>query len=417
LRSARLGTKIPARAAVIRLRPLREAPGGETASAPPRDVALVLSGGGVNGVMMELGFLRRIRESPLWPRVGAIFGTSSGALAGCMGALDRLDELERFLLELQPEDTFRPNRLWRLPLLGLHEYALPQTIQERIGHMGELARELASAERELVVIATDVSPGDGHSGGFELAYSSREADPEEMEQAILASAAISALVLPLRVGPRIATDGAWVRNFPLHHAYRRPEVETIVAFRYVARYPQLGSGMLSTLRRRFERFERVPPIRAFIAELREAEERERRGEPAHLPEMLLRLNRAAITRNTMLEEQLADEHDAARSELESLREETAALAARYAGPGRRRQARRAVEDRFAAARLPFGPERPVERITVRGSVAEVSLDPGFRVQQRWPEEAKLALIRRGYDLTDAELRAHEDAPAEAAAEG
>jgi predicted acylesterase/phospholipase RssA len=390
---------------VIRLRPLRRAPDDEIASGPRRDVALVLSGGGVNGVLMELGFLRRIRESSLWPRVGAIYGTSSGALAGCMGALDRLDELERFLLELQPEDTFRPNRLWRLPLLGLHEYALPRTIEERIGDMGDLARELASAERELVVIVTDVSPGDGHSG-FELAYSSRESEPGEMEQAILASAAISALVLPLRVGSRIATDGAWVRNFPLDYAYRRPDVATIVAFRHVARYPQLGSGMLTTLRRRFERFERVPPIRAIIAELREAEERERRGEPAHLPEMLLRLNRAAIVRNTMLEEQLADEHDAARLELESLREETAALAERYAGPGRRRQARRAVEDRFAAARLPFAADRCVRRITVRGSVAEVSLEPGFRVQQRWPEEAKLALIRRGYELTDRELRAH-----------
>ena len=52
-----------------------------------------------------------------------------------------------------------------------------------------------------------------------------------MAQAILASAAISTLVLPLRVGDRIATDGAWTRNFPLAHAYARPEVSMIVAFR------------------------------------------------------------------------------------------------------------------------------------------------------------------------------------------
>jgi predicted acylesterase/phospholipase RssA len=97
-----------------------------------RDVAIVLSGGGVNGVLMELGFLRRVRESELWPRVGLVCGTSAGALAGAMAALDRLDELEDFLLRLQPADTFRPNRLWRLPLLGLHEYVLPQTIAERV---------------------------------------------------------------------------------------------------------------------------------------------------------------------------------------------------------------------------------------------------------------------------------------------
>ena len=86
-----------------------------------RDVAIVLSGGAVNGVLMELGFLQRVRESPLWPRVGWIFGTSAGALAGTMAALDRLDQLERFQLDLRPEDVFRPNRLWRLPLLRTHD--------------------------------------------------------------------------------------------------------------------------------------------------------------------------------------------------------------------------------------------------------------------------------------------------------
>src|SRR5438445_10637322 len=93
-----------------------------------RDVGVVLSGGGVNGVMMELGFLQRLRESVLWPRVAAIFGTSSGALSGAMAALDRLDELEEFLMALQPDETFRPNRLWRLPFLGLHAYVLPTAI-------------------------------------------------------------------------------------------------------------------------------------------------------------------------------------------------------------------------------------------------------------------------------------------------
>ena len=43
-----------------------------------------------------------------------------------------------------------------------------------------------------------------------------------------------------------------------------------------------------------ERFARVPPIRAFVAELREAEARDARGEPAHLPEMILRLTRASM---------------------------------------------------------------------------------------------------------------------------
>src|SRR6266511_3967255 len=279
-----------------------------------RDVAIVLSGGGMNGVLMELGFLQRLRDSPLWPRVGWIFGTSAGALAGTLAALDRLDDLERFLLELQPEETFRPNRLWTLPLLGLHEYALPKTIASRFGGLEELARDLCEAEIELVVCATDATPADETLDVryYELVYSSRHTEPAELAQAVLASAAISALVLPVRVGDRIATDGAWVRNYPLAHAYRRPGVRQIVAFRYVPRYPAIGASGLRRLRERLERFE--------------------------------------------------------------------------------------------TARFPFRHYRAIPRITVRGSVEEVSLEPGFRDQRPWTVEAKRELIERGYALADAELR-------------
>ena len=65
------------------------------ATSMERDVAVVLSGGAVNGVLMELGFLQAAaRDATLWPRIGWIYGTSSGALAGTMAALDRLDDLE-----------------------------------------------------------------------------------------------------------------------------------------------------------------------------------------------------------------------------------------------------------------------------------------------------------------------------------
>src|SRR2546423_6457901 len=206
-----------------------------------RDVAVVLSGGAVNGVLMELGFLKRLRESDLWPRVGWIYGTSSGALSGTMAALERLDDLEDFMLRLQPDETFRPHSLWRLPFLGSHDYRLPETVAERIGDLVPLARELAAAPIEMTVVATDVTD-DVHGTGphaYELTYSSRTTPPEEMAQAILASAAISVLVLPRRVGDRIATDGAWVRNFPLAHAYAQPGVELIVSFRYLPTYPRM----------------------------------------------------------------------------------------------------------------------------------------------------------------------------------
>jgi NTE family protein len=379
-----------------------------------RDVALVLSGGGMNGVLMELGFLQRIRESSYWPRVGWIFGTSAGALAGSLAAVDRLDDLERFLLALRPEETFRPHRLWQLPLLGLHDYALPRTIDERIGDRVALARDLATAEIELVVVATDVTDDADEEGTNprELAYSSRETPPEVFAEAVLASAAISALVLPLRVGDRIATDGGWVRNYPLGYAYDHPEVETIIGFRYLPRYPPIGAAGLARLRRRLERFQRVPPIRGFIAELARAEERAARGEPAHLVDMIVRLMRVSILRNNALEERFADEKDQSIRELETLRDDVLGLVQKHVrGSGRRERLGRAVADRFAAARFPFRHDRLVPRITVHASVGEISLDPGFRNQSPWTEDAKRALITRGYELAGRELGSYGEAVA------
>ena len=364
-----------------------------------RDVAIVLSGGGMNAMLLELGFLKRLRESSLWPRIGWIYGTSAGALAGTMAALDRLDELEELALGLQPRDIFRPQRLWRLPLNGLHEYALPETIAERLLDPLDLANSLADAPIEVVVFATDVS--EGEDGTYELTYSSRETPPETMARAVLASAAITALVLPLPVGDRIATDGGWVRNFPLVAALDRPEVELVVAFRYVPRYPHLGVEALARLRRRLHRFRAVPPVRAFMAELDEAEARERRGEPIHLGDMMIRLMRVAIQHNTALEERLVNEREDAIRELESLRADLVTIAAENARPGRRSRAAQAVEERFARTALP----RSVKRITVRGSGGAESLEQSFRGTREWTEHAKRGLIARGYAAADAELQA------------
>lgn len=366
-----------------------------------RDVAIVLSGGGVNGVLLELGFLRRLRESALWPRVGAIYGTSAGALTGTMAALDRLDELEEFTLGLQPRDIFAPQRLWQLPLNGLHHYALPGTIAERLDDPLELAQTLRGAAIEVLVFTTDVSEREETS--YELVHSSHETPPETMAQAVLASAAISALVLPLPVADRIATDGGWVRNFPLGCALERPGVELVVAFRHVPRYPRVGAEPLVRLRGRLQKFRAVPPVRALIAQLDEAEARERRGEPVHLGDMLVRLMRVAIQRNTALEERLAAERDAACSELDSLRADLVALAREHARPGRRGRAQRAVEERFARTTLP----RNVPRIVVRGIAGPDGLEQGFRGSPEWTEHAKRALIARGWEAADAELRAYD----------
>ena len=370
-----------------------------------RDVAVVLSGGAVNGVLMELGFLKRLRESPLWPRVGWIYGTSAGALCGTMAALDRLDDLERFMLALQPEDAFRAHSLWRMPLLGSHDYRLPDTVTARLGDIADTARELEHAPIEVVVFATDVTDAVPRGGrhAYELAYSSHTTPPEIMAQAVLASAAVSSLVLPRPIGDRIATDGAWVRNFPLGHAYAEPGVELIVSFRYVPSYPRFSAAWLTTLRRRLQRFPKIPPLRALVDELREAEERDARGEPAHWGDMLVRLMRVAVLQNTEVEERVAREKDESLAELAALRADVTRIVRSEGGRHGERIAR-AVDERFAGAKFPFLGDRLIPRVAVSGSAGELSLETGLRHPKPWTEDAKRELIARGYALLDEELR-------------
>lgn len=374
-----------------------------------RDVALVLSGGGMNGILLELGFLKRLRESPLWARVGWIYGTSAGALAGALAALDRVDDLEAFCMELQPDETFRPHRLWQLPFEGLHDYTLPETIAARVEPAESLAEKLREAPVELVVCVTDVTnTEDGDADhAFERVYSSRTTPPDVMGQALIASAAISALVLPLRVGEVIGTDGGWVRNFPLGHAVENPDVSEIAGFRYVSNHQRSQGDNLARLRRRLEPFRAVPPVRAIIGELQEAEARQLRGEPPHLADMIVRLMRIAVARNTSLEERSAHDRDASVRELAALRRDAVEIARRNAAPWRRGAAAAEIEARFAAARFPFRHDRALPTMIVRGDAGAHALDSSFRAGMTWPEEAKRAIVRRGFELTDAALRRRE----------
>ena len=370
-----------------------------------RDVAIVLSGGGMNGLLLELGFLQCLRTSPLWPRIGWIYGTSAGALAGTMAALDRLDDLDSFCMRLRPEETFRPHRLWQLPLTGLHDYALPETIADQLEPVEQLAEGLSASPIELVVCVTDVSSADDETDGhaFERVYGARATPPSEMAQAVLASAAISALVLPVRVGDLIGTDGGWVRNFPLGHAYENLEVRAIVGFRYLAQYPAATTDNLVRLRNRLERFRAVPPVRALIGELERAEARQARGEPPHLADMVARLTRVAISRNTTLEERSAAEKDRSVHELRDLRRDVIELAVRNALPGRRRRVRAELERRFAAARFPFRHDRVLPTLLVRAEAGPISLDSSFKAGLEWRDDTKRALILRGHALADEAL--------------
>ena len=195
-------------------------------------------------------------------------------------------------------------------------------------------------------------------------------------------------------------------------------------------------AFLERTRERLERFRAVPPARALLAEVRLAQERASRGEPAHYGEMIARLMRVAFARNAVLDERLAQERETSVAELRRLRDEVISTAVAAASPWRRRRLRSELDrlfqvdvdppqpgrlrrarsitvrligytpglDRlFNAARFPFRHDRHVPTLIVRSTAGDDSLDPTFR-SGSWPEERKRALIERGYRLADDALR-------------
>jgi predicted acylesterase/phospholipase RssA len=241
---------------------------------------------------------------------------------------------------------------------------------------------------------------------FELVYSSRTSSAEEFARGVLASSAVSALVLPVVVDGRVATDGGWVRNYPLLAAYERAEVELIVSFRYEPRYPLFGTGSLAAAVARLRRYSRLPAARRLVAELEEAADREARGEPAHLVDTLARLSRVAIGRNTAVEELTARDRECSVAELHALRADIRALIEQGVPDGLERdELLAAVEARFASAAFPFAHDRVIPRITVAGTSGEVHLGTGWRTQVPWTDSNKRTLIDRGYGLTNAQFEA------------
>ena len=248
----------------------------------------------------------------------------------------------------------------QLPFAGLHDYALPETIAERLQPIEQIAAEAAGSPIELVVCVTDVRDVDhDEQDAFERVYSSRTTAPEVMAKAVLASAAISALVLPLRIEDVIGTDGGWVRNFPLGHAYDNAEVMEIVGFRYMSQARRPSPENLQRLRR-LEPFPAVPPVRALIGEVRAAEETQERGEPPHLADMILRLMRVTVARNTDSGCAPPPRKDASVRELAALRNRSS-RSVRHRGAlaaARRRRGRAALRGRPLS--VPARPGAPAD---------------------------------------------------------
>ena len=157
--------------------------------------------------------------------------------AGSMAALDRLDDLEEFML--QPAaggDLPAALAVAAAARSARTTTGCPQTIEERLG---DLDRDRARPRR---VAGRGRRVRDRRQRGrarqrrrARTSSPTRRARrrPRRWRRRCSPRPPSARSCCRGRSDDRIATDGAWVRNFPLGHAYHQPGVELIVSFRYL----------------------------------------------------------------------------------------------------------------------------------------------------------------------------------------
>ena len=196
------------------------------APRPHPPLALALGGGGVRGAA-HLGVLRALEEAGL--EVSAIAGTSSGAIAAMLYALERLEP-----------DRVRLEAYDLVESIGARGYAELQRLLEgkRGDGFAERFRTLVGWERVLragvfgpaittfepMRLALTTVVGDRTFEDLPIPVAMVATDLESMEKAVLrsgalveaalASSAVPGVVPPVRVDGRLLVDGHVIDNVP-----------------------------------------------------------------------------------------------------------------------------------------------------------------------------------------------------------
>jgi NTE family protein len=172
--------------------------------------AFVLSGGGSLGAV-QVGMLQALAARGIEPDV--LIGTSAGALnaafvAGFGTANQSLHTLATIWTNLRRRDVFpfQPARV-TAATLGLVPSLCPNDGLRRLVDRHLTYRRLEQARVPVHVVATDVRSGQ------EVLISEGDA-----VEAVLASAAIPAVLPPVRVGERDLIDGGVADNTAISHA-------------------------------------------------------------------------------------------------------------------------------------------------------------------------------------------------------
>lgn len=167
----------------------------------PRNVALVLSGGGARG-FAHIGAIRELEQRGY--RITSIAGTSIGALVGGFYAAGKLDEFTEWIISLKKKNIF-----------NMMDFSLSMDhMMKGKRLMGKMKTILIGARIEALpipfcAVATNITTGK------EQLFRSGD-----LATAIRASISLPGLMRPVIIGEDIFVDGGVINQMPLNRVVR-----------------------------------------------------------------------------------------------------------------------------------------------------------------------------------------------------
>ncbi|MBN8220125.1 MAG: patatin-like phospholipase family protein [Spirochaetes bacterium] len=180
--------------------------------------ALALSGGAALGAY-QAGAIRAIFEAGL--NVKFVAGSSVGALNGYLTATGEIEEMLAFWQNIDQKKLITINSFTKLFFSAMPSL-LTDDMQRRLVEKHARVESLARAKREFICSAISINTGklfffEGH----------RAQSDRELQDYILASAAVPGVFPPVQIGHELFMDGGLIRNTPIEALYRK-KVDAVI---------------------------------------------------------------------------------------------------------------------------------------------------------------------------------------------
>lgn len=181
--------------------------------------ALALSGGAALG-SYQAGAIRAFFDAGL--DVRHVAGSSIGALNGYMAATGQIDEMLSFWQKIDQKKLITINSFTRLFFTNTQSL-LTDDLQRQLVEQHVRLDALKKSGREYLCAAISLNTGKLHCFSANHARSDKE-----LQEFVLASAAVPGVFPPIRIGDELYMDGGLVRNTPVE-LLEQKSVDAVIA--------------------------------------------------------------------------------------------------------------------------------------------------------------------------------------------